>query len=146
VLDLCSNQITRPGAVAVTKALLQARAAAGAAAAPLELLALDENGISEGGITQIQQLLKVREARLRSSLAAGDCHHTPARAGCRLQQPTPPTNPLAAGCGGGPQGAFGSDAMLGPLDDNDPDMGDDEGADAMDEDDELTAALAATHL
>lgn len=37
--------------------------------------------------------------------------------------------------------------MLGPLDENDPDMdeGEDE-AEAMDEDDELTAALARTHI
>lgn len=47
------------------------------------------------------------------------------------------------------QGAFGSDSMLGPLEDNDPDMGDDEEgdeADEMDADDELTAALARTHI
>lgn len=45
------------------------------------------------------------------------------------------------------QDSFGSDAMLGSLDENDPDMGDDDGeAEAMDEDDELTAALARTHI
>lgn len=39
--------------------------------------------------------------------------------------------------------------MLGPLDENDPDMASSEGedaAEAMDEDDELTAALARTHI
>lgn len=44
------------------------------------------------------------------------------------------------------QAAFGSDAMLGSLDDNDPDMDEGEGGDGMDADDALTAALAATHL
>lgn len=46
------------------------------------------------------------------------------------------------------QGSFGSDSMLGPLDENDPDMASEEGdeAEAMDEDDELTAALARTHI
>jgi hypothetical protein len=47
------------------------------------------------------------------------------------------------------QDSFGSDSMLGPLDENDPDMASDDGAedaDAMEEDDELTAALARTHI
>lgn len=45
------------------------------------------------------------------------------------------------------QESFGSDAMLGPLDENDPESSEGEdAADAMDEDDELTAALARTHI
>jgi hypothetical protein len=39
--------------------------------------------------------------------------------------------------------------MLGPLDENDPDMAESEGGDAgeaMDADDDLTAALARTHI
>lgn len=56
-VDLCCNQITRSGALAIARGL--AKAKAGGAGAPLELLALDENGISEAGIEQLQQLLKV---------------------------------------------------------------------------------------
>jgi large subunit ribosomal protein L31/Ran GTPase-activating protein 1 len=52
VLDLCCNQITRSGALAVARAIAKAKA-------PLELLALDENAISEGGIPQLKQVLKV---------------------------------------------------------------------------------------
>jgi hypothetical protein len=48
------------------------------------------------------------------------------------------------------QASFGSDAVLGPLDENDPDMaGDnDDEADALeaDEEDGLSAALAAASL
>jgi hypothetical protein len=45
------------------------------------------------------------------------------------------------------QESFGSDAMLGPLDENDPESSEGEdAADAMEEDDELTAALARTHI
>jgi len=57
VLDLCCNQITRSGVLAVAKSLATAKA--GGAGGPLELLALDENGISEAGIEQLRQLLKV---------------------------------------------------------------------------------------
>lgn len=56
-VDLCCNQITRAGALAVARGL--AKAKAGGAGGPLELLALDENGISEAGIDQLKQLLKV---------------------------------------------------------------------------------------
>lgn len=59
VVDLCSNQITRPGALAVAKAITKAKAGGAGAAPALELLALDENGISEAGIDQLKQLLKV---------------------------------------------------------------------------------------
>eukprot|EP00775_Hariotina_reticulata_P012743 gene12743-12872_t len=104
VLDLCSNQLMRLGVLAVAKAL-----AARQKSNPVgfDLLALDENAISEEGIEQLGEVLK---------------------------------------------GAFGNDSMLGPLDDNDPDMaGDDDG----DEDeaalqgsvgDELTEALAKVNL
>lgn len=50
------------------------------------------------------------------------------------------------------QAAFGCDAMLGPLDENDPDMADDDDDDAADvsmegeEDDELVAALSKTTI
>jgi large subunit ribosomal protein L31/Ran GTPase-activating protein 1 len=57
VVDLCGNQITRPGALAVVRGL--AKAKAGGAGVPLELLALDENGISEAGVEQLKQLMKV---------------------------------------------------------------------------------------
>ena len=36
--------------------------------------------------------------------------------------------------------------MLGPLDENDPDMDEGDEAEDMEEDDELTAALARTHI
>lgn len=98
-VDLCCNQITRAGALAVARGL--AKAKAGGAGGPLELLALDENGISEAGIEQLKQLL---------------------------------------------QDAFGSDTMLGPLDENDPDMYEGDEAEDMEEDDDLTAALARTHI
>jgi hypothetical protein len=57
VLDLCCNQIKRLGALAVARSIAKARA--GSSAAPFELLALDENGISEAGIEQLKQMLKV---------------------------------------------------------------------------------------
>jgi hypothetical protein len=57
VLDLCCNQIKRSGALAVARSIAKARA--GSSAAPFELLALDENGISEAGIEQLKQTLKV---------------------------------------------------------------------------------------
>lgn len=47
------------------------------------------------------------------------------------------------------QEGFGSDAMLGPLDENDPDMaGDEDDGDdgGVGGDDELTAALAKAHI
>lgn len=55
-LDLCANQIMRPGALAVAHALAQ-RAKAGATS--FELLALDENAISEEGVEQLRDVLKV---------------------------------------------------------------------------------------
>lgn len=57
VLDLCANQIMRPGAVAVAKALVsQGRK-------EFQLLALDENAISDAGVEQITDLLKVSYSR-----------------------------------------------------------------------------------
>jgi hypothetical protein len=61
VLDLCCNQITRSGALAVARAIGKAKAGGGA---PLEVLALDENAISEDGIPQLKQVLKVSAAPL----------------------------------------------------------------------------------
>ncbi|KAF8069620.1 RANGAP1 [Scenedesmus sp. PABB004] len=96
-LDLCANQLMRPGALAVARAVAAARRGAGS----FELLALDENAISEQGVEQLRALLK---------------------------------------------DAFGSDACLGPLDENDPDMAgdddDDEAGAADGDDDGLAAALA----
>ncbi|KAF6260413.1 hypothetical protein COO60DRAFT_1625705 [Scenedesmus sp. NREL 46B-D3] len=104
-LDLCANQIMRPGALAVARALASRVKAAGGS--KLQLLALDENAISEAGVEQLRALLTA---------------------------------------------SFGSDAVLGPLDENDPDMaGDDDdddeaGALAGEEEDGLAAALAAASL
>lgn len=73
VLDVCANQITRPGALAVTKALVQARKGGSGGAQPLQLLALDENGISEEGVGQIQALLKVWAPRGTAGWWCGGC-------------------------------------------------------------------------
>jgi hypothetical protein len=55
-LDLCCNQIMRPGALAVARALAGAAKACGS---KLQLLALDENAISEAGVEQLKVLLTV---------------------------------------------------------------------------------------
>jgi hypothetical protein len=55
-VDLCANQLMRPGALAVARALTSR----GAGAAPLALLGLDENAISETGVEALRRLLKVR--------------------------------------------------------------------------------------
>lgn len=52
VLDLSANQLMRPGVLAVARAL----AARGGS---FELLSLDENAITEGGIDQLKGVLKV---------------------------------------------------------------------------------------
>jgi large subunit ribosomal protein L31/Ran GTPase-activating protein 1 len=56
VLDLCSNQLMRPGVLAVARAL-----AARQKVNPVgfDLLALDENAISEEGLDQLREVLKV---------------------------------------------------------------------------------------
>lgn len=46
-VDLCGNQARRVGVVAVTKAV-------SAACPSLELLALDENCVSEGGLEEVR--------------------------------------------------------------------------------------------
>lgn len=56
-LDLCCNQIMRPGALAVARALAAGAKAAGGS--KLALLALDENAISEAGVEQLKKLLTV---------------------------------------------------------------------------------------
>eukprot|EP00879_Flechtneria_rotunda_P025913 GHRR01027571.1.p1 GENE.GHRR01027571.1~~GHRR01027571.1.p1 ORF type:complete len:312 (+),score=129.10 GHRR01027571.1:242-1177(+) len=101
VLELCANQIKRPGALAVARALAGRKEAR---ITGFELLALDENAISQEGIEQLRQVLK---------------------------------------------DGFGSDNMLGPLDENDSDLSGDEGNDVAEdarEDDELTTALAKTSI
>jgi large subunit ribosomal protein L31/Ran GTPase-activating protein 1 len=55
-LDLCCNQIMRPGALAVARALA---GMAKAGSSKLTLLALDENAISEAGVEQLKALLTV---------------------------------------------------------------------------------------
>jgi phosphoribosylcarboxyaminoimidazole (NCAIR) mutase len=57
-LDLCCNQIMRPGALAVARVLAARAKAAGGS--KLQLLALDENAISEAGVEQLRALLTVR--------------------------------------------------------------------------------------
>ena len=57
-LDVTANQLTRPGAVLVVKGITAPTG--GSSRAGFELLGLDENGISEEGVGQIKELLKVR--------------------------------------------------------------------------------------
>jgi hypothetical protein len=67
-LDLCCNQIMRPGTLAVARALA-GRAKAGSS--KLALLALDENAISEAGVEQLRALLTV--SGWRSKAGRGGC-------------------------------------------------------------------------
>lgn len=51
-LDLTQNQITRPGAVLVVRALA-------GGCKQLQFLGLDDNGISENGVEQVTELMEV---------------------------------------------------------------------------------------
>lgn len=52
VLDLSANQLMRSGVLAVARALTSR-------SGPIELLSLDENAISENGVEQLREVLKV---------------------------------------------------------------------------------------
>jgi hypothetical protein len=70
-LDLCCNQIMRPGALAVARALASRAKAAGGS--KLQLLALDENAISEAGVEQLKSLLTVRGRDMSNCLMIRYC-------------------------------------------------------------------------
>jgi large subunit ribosomal protein L31/Ran GTPase-activating protein 1 len=57
-VDLCANQLQRPGAVGVARALAAARGRGGGGPLPLRCLALDENAISEAGVDQLRAIVK----------------------------------------------------------------------------------------